>query len=117
MRKFIFYSGRNCLAFGFGFEYNIGITNSIGEIMYKLANVPYRLWNYHELPKSQRRLEDWETCNDTWIKRDGQFYNLRDFCIIGCPRIPGPLGGSQIATGEFTIAAAGDGNIYAAVLK
>lgn len=81
----------------------------------KLSNSPYRLWNSWELPKSYT-LEDWETVDDTWIKRNGVFYNLNEFCTIGMPRIPGPMGGAQIASGEFLIACCGnDGNIYAVI--
>lgn len=85
--------------------------------MLALSITPYRLLSHSELPKSKQSLENWETVDDTWIKRDGQFYNLRDFCTVGAPRIPGPMGGAQVAIGEFAIAGAGDGNLYAVVEK
>tara|TARA_R110000765_G_scaffold106823_1_gene197499 strand:+ start:424 stop:645 length:222 start_codon:yes stop_codon:yes gene_type:complete len=63
-----------------------------------------------DLPKSYV-LEDWETVDDIWIKRDGQFYNVNEFCTVGAPIIPASHGGAQTAMGDFAIAAHG-GEIY-----
>lgn len=83
----------------------------VSTITYRLSPRPYRLHSRLDLPKSYE-LEDHETDEDTWIKRNGMFYNLKDFCRIGCRHIPGPMGGAQCAAGDFMIAAY-NGEIYA----
>lgn len=80
-----------------------------------LSNTPYRLWSSCEIPKSY--VPKLGSADDTWIKRDGVFYNLNEFCTVGCPHISGPYGGSQVAVGPFAIAASGDGKIYAVIEK
>jgi len=72
---------------------------------HRLHHKPLRQLSRHELPASHQ-LEDWETDDDTWFRKDGQIYNVKEFCTVGMPRISGPFGGSQIASnGEFLIAA------------
>ena len=80
----------------------------------KLAIKPYRLYSRHELPKSYE-LDDWESEDDQWFKRSGIFYNVREFCTVGMPKIKLPRGGAQTAgNGMFRIAAY-EGEIYAVV--
>lgn len=81
--------------------------DKIHSITYKLSNNPFRLYSKFELPKKYE-FSDWESDDDTWIKKNGQFYNLRDFCTIGAPVLPGPYGGIQLAHGDFTIGVYGD---------
>jgi hypothetical protein len=76
----------------------------------KLSPRPYRQWRHDELPKNHV-LEDYESESDIWLKADGKFYNLNEFCTVGCPTIPMPRGDAQTAAGPWMIAAH-DGEIW-----
>lgn len=84
-------------------------------VTYKLGKTPFRLYHRYELPQSYQ-LEDWEKDEDTWIRKDKMFFNLREFITIGYPHLPGPNGGAQIAGGDFLIAGY-NGKIYPVTLR
>lgn len=83
----------------------------IHSITYKLNNRPFRLYSRWELPKSYK-LEDYETEEDSWFRKDGHLYNLNEFCRIGMPHLPGPRGGAQLASNGYFAIAGFDGSIY-----
>lgn len=84
---------------------------SVHSIEYRLSINPFKLLNQHDLPKSHE-LEDWETEEDVWFRKDGQIYNVQEFCKIGMPIIPGPHGGAQMASNGYFAIAAFEGEIY-----
>lgn len=80
-------------------------------IVYRINSNPYRIYSRAELP-SGYEFEDYESEDDSYFKVGGEFFNLKDFCRVGLPRLPGPAGGVQLASnGYFAIAAAG-GEIF-----
>jgi hypothetical protein len=82
----------------------------VHSVTYRLSPTPFRLYSRWELPQNHE-IEDWETDDDSWIKRNGMFYNLNEFLRIGMPHLPGPMGGAQLAAGDFLIAAF-QGEVY-----
>ena len=79
---------------------------------HKLHSKPLKQLYRHDLPASYE-LEDWESEDDIWFRTDGNIYNVNEFCTVGMPRIPGPYGGSQMASnGYFAIAASGEGELH-----
>ena len=80
-------------------------------ITYRLSQNPFRLYSRFELPKSYE-LEDYESEGDTWIKMGREYYNLNEFCCIGCRHIPGPMGGAQCASNGYSLIATYQGEIY-----
>ncbi len=89
----------------------MGPMPSVHSVEYRLSINPFRLLHRHDLPASHE-LEDWETEDDVWFRKDGQLYNVKEFCKIGMPIIPGPHGGAQMASNGYFAIAAFEGKIY-----
>ena len=79
-----------------------GEVEVVDSTTYKLAPKPFRIYSRFELPNSYE-MEDWETEDDSWIRSNGEFYNLNEFLTVG--HLSGPNGGAQLAAGDFLIAA------------
>jgi len=74
----------------------------------ELGSRPYRQYNRFELPK-RYELDDWESEDDTWIKIDREFYNLREFCTVGMGTI---IPGAQLASNGYHLIAGYDGEVW-----
>lgn len=85
-------------------------------VEYRLSQTPLKLLHACDLPKSHE-LEDWETAEDSWFRKDKQIYNVREFCTVGLPRLPGPHGGAQLASDGYFCIAAYNGNIHTVFIK
>lgn len=64
-----------------------------------------------ELPKSYT-LESHETEDDTWFIKDGEVYNVNEFCTIGMPKLTGPNGGTQLASNGYFMIGVINGRIH-----
>lgn len=57
-------------------------------------------------------MDDWESEDDLYIKVDGQFYSLKEFCTVGMPHLPFPMGGAQLASNGYFCIASYNGHVY-----
>lgn len=80
-------------------------------ITYKISNTPLKQLNRWDLPKSYE-LDSWESEEDTWIKINGEIYNVSEFCTVGMPNLPGPNGGAQLASNGYISIVAFKGEIH-----
>lgn len=93
----------------------IGIVTDIHSITYRLGR-PYRVLRRHELPK-KHEFENWETEEDLYFRKDGQIYNVAEFCTSGCRVIPGPQGGAQTASNGYFMIAGYNGKVYPVITE
>lgn len=78
---------------------------------YQLSINPFTRLYRHDLP-AKHELEDWEEESDTWIRSHGNIYNVREFCTVGMPHLPGPMGGAQLASDGYVAIAGFQGELY-----
>lgn len=93
-----------------------GVRVDLHTVEYRLSQTPLRLLHSWELPKSHER-EEWETEEDLWFRKDNQIYNVKEFCTVGMPRLPGPHGGAQLASDGYFCIAAYEGNLHTVNIK
>lgn len=80
-------------------------------VTYRLHSKPLKQLNRWDLPASYE-LDSWENDEDSWVKIHGLIYNLKEFCTVGMPHLPGPNGGAQLASDGYILIAAFEGEVY-----
>lgn len=83
----------------------------VRELRYKLSPKAFRLlylWELH----SAYELEKHESKDDLWFQKDRQYYNLNEFCTVGCPAYRVEGGPVQFASNGYFMIAAYQGNIH-----
>lgn len=80
-------------------------------VQYKLASRAYKLLSRHELPANYE-CDSCESQDDLWFRKDGQLYNLSEFCTVGMVTLPGPRGGAQLASNGYFVIASFEGKVY-----
>lgn len=84
-------------------------------VEYRLSPTPFRMLHRWNLPANYE-LEDYESEDDVWFRKDGQLYNVNEFCTVGMPIIHGKdtsvASGAQLASNGYFSIAAFEGRIY-----